>query len=473
MIIMGAGTNHWYHSDQIYRSMLALVILCGCQGVNGGGWAHYVGQEKVRPITGWSTLAFAFDWARPTRHMAGTALWYLASSQWRYDTFKADEFATPLGKGKLTGKHMADCIALSARLGWLPSYPSFNRNPLDITDEAEREGIDVKEYVVRELKEGRLRFAAEDPDAPENFPRVLTLWRSNLFGSSSKGHEFFLKHLLGVPNATIRSEESPEELRPEEVTWRETPEGKLDLLTTIDFRKNGSSLYSDIVLPTATWYEKHDISSTDMHPFVHPFNPAITPPWEAKSDWDIFNYVAEAFSKLGKKHLGVRKDLIAAPLLHDTPDELAQPAGRVLDWKKGECEPIPGKTMPKLIVVERDYGAVAEKMTAIGPAVENVGIGAKGNNWKPEQEIEYLKGKKRHGTWRCRERPALHKAGRPGLRCNPRALRYDQWPHVGRGFQAVGGAHRREARGSGRGTGGGAHNLRRHNDPATQGHRLP
>ena len=110
---------------------------------------------------------------------------------------------------------MADCIALSARLGWLPSYPSFNRNPLDLTDEAEREGIDIKDYVVRELKEGRLRFAAEDPDAPENFPRVLTLWRSNLFGSSSKGHEFFLKHLLGVPNATIRSEESPEELRPD------------------------------------------------------------------------------------------------------------------------------------------------------------------------------------------------------------------------------------------------------------------
>ena len=34
-------------------------------GVNGGGWAHYVGQEKVRPITGWSTLAFGLDWSRP------------------------------------------------------------------------------------------------------------------------------------------------------------------------------------------------------------------------------------------------------------------------------------------------------------------------------------------------------------------------------------------------------------------------
>jgi nitrate reductase alpha subunit len=47
MIVMGAGTNHWYHSDQIYRAMLSLVLLCGCQGVNGGGWAHYVGQEKA------------------------------------------------------------------------------------------------------------------------------------------------------------------------------------------------------------------------------------------------------------------------------------------------------------------------------------------------------------------------------------------------------------------------------------------
>ena len=24
-----------------------------------------------------------------------------------------------------------------------------------------------------------------------------------------------------------------------------------------------------VVLPTAAWYEKHDISSTDMHPFLH------------------------------------------------------------------------------------------------------------------------------------------------------------------------------------------------------------
>ena len=52
MIIMGAGINHWFNSDTIYRAILNLVLLCGCQGVNGGGWAHYVGQEKCRPIEG-------------------------------------------------------------------------------------------------------------------------------------------------------------------------------------------------------------------------------------------------------------------------------------------------------------------------------------------------------------------------------------------------------------------------------------
>ena len=59
MIVMGAGTNHWFHSDTIYRAFLTLTTLTGCQGVNGGGWAHYVGQEKVRPITGYTQIANA------------------------------------------------------------------------------------------------------------------------------------------------------------------------------------------------------------------------------------------------------------------------------------------------------------------------------------------------------------------------------------------------------------------------------
>jgi nitrate reductase / nitrite oxidoreductase, alpha subunit len=409
MIVMGAGLNHWYHGDETYRAVLALILLCGCQGVNGGGWAHYVGQEKVRPITGWSTVAFALDWLRPPRQQPATPFWYLMSDQWRYETYGAGEFASPAGNGALDGKHLADCVALGARLGWLPMNPTFDRNPLDLADEARAAGAEPAAHLARELAEGRLRFACEEPDRPENFPRILTLWRANLFGSSSKGHEYFLRHILGVPDAAIRNPESPPDQRPAEVEWiDEAPEGKLDLFTTIDFRMNGSCVYSDVVLPAATWYEKHDLSSTDLHPFVHPFNAAIPPPWETKSDWDAFNRIAERFSELAERHLGRRTDVVAASLLHDTPDELAQPGGVVLDWRAGECEPVPGRTMPKLVAVERDYPAVHARMTALGPLVEQVGIGAKGITWKPAEEVEELA--RRNG--RARAGPAR---GRPSL----------------------------------------------------------
>ncbi|WP_225732013.1 MULTISPECIES: nitrate reductase subunit alpha [unclassified Nocardia] len=391
MIAMGAGTNHWFHSDQIYRTFLALLQLCGCQGVNGGGWAHYVGQEKVRPLTGWSHLAFGLDWQRPTRHMAGTPLWWLATDQWRYEGYAADAFASPLADGALAGRSVPDLYAQAVRMGWMPSHPAFDRNPLDLCDEAERAGRPVPEYIVEQLSSGALGFAAEDPDAPENFPRVLTVWRANLFGSSMKGHEYLLRHLLGTDDA-VTSAETPPHLRPSEVRWRSpAPVGKLDLAVAIDFRMTSTCMYSDIVLPAATWYEKHDLSSTDMHPFVHAFNPAIAPPWETRTDFDIFHTLAAEFSALAAKHLGVRRDVIAAPLAHDTADELAQPHGAVRDWRRGECAPVPGVTMPKLIVVERDYGAVAAKLGAIGPLLESLGTTTKGITLIPDAEIDYLR----------------------------------------------------------------------------------
>ncbi len=56
----------------------------------------------------------------------------------------------------------------------------------------------------------------------------------------------------------------------------------------------------------------------------------------------------------------MEKDLVTLPLLHDTPAELGQPYD-VQDWKRGECEPIPGKTMPNIVVVERDYPATYQR----------------------------------------------------------------------------------------------------------------
>ncbi|MGW6008443.1 nitrate reductase subunit alpha [Streptomyces sp. NPDC055210] len=393
MIIMGAGTNHWFHSDTIYRAFLTLTTLTGCQGVNGGGWAHYVGQEKVRPITGYSAIATAADWNRPARLMIQSAYWYLHSDQFRYDPFSADTLAAPGRGGPFAGRTTADVIAQSARMGWMPSYPTFDRNPLDLADEADAAGRPVAEHVVDELTSGRLRFAGEDPDAPENFPRVLTVWRANLLGSSAKGNEYFLKHLLGT-DSSVRAAEAPPGARPKDVVWRdEAPAGKLDLLLTLDFRMTSTTVFSDVVLPAATWYEKHDLSSTDMHPFVHAFNPAIAPPWQTRTDWDAFHTLAREFSRQAAVHLGVRKDVVAAPLLHDTPDELANPHGTVRDWKAGECAPEPGRTMPKLVTVERDYRAVAQKMGALGPLLDTLGATTKGVTFELDRELDHLRHK--------------------------------------------------------------------------------
>ena len=66
-------------------------------------------------------------------------------------------------------------------------------------------------------------MSCEDPDNPRNFPRNLFVWRSNLLGSSGKGHEYFLKHLLGTQHGVQGKDLGEEgEQKPEEVEfcWR-------------------------------------------------------------------------------------------------------------------------------------------------------------------------------------------------------------------------------------------------------------
>ncbi|QSO52584.1 nitrate reductase subunit alpha [Alicyclobacillus curvatus] len=372
MIALGAGTNHWYHSDLIYRAIINLVLLTGCQGVNGGGWAHYVGQEKVRPLEGWTTVAFGLDWMRPARQMNGTSFFYFATDQFRYEEQDVATKASPLA-GKFGDMHPADVNTLAARLGWLPSFPQMTENSLEVIKRARAAGAntadEVSAWVANELKNGRLNFAVEDPDNPKNFPRVMFVWRSNLLGSSSKGHEYFLQNLLGAEGHPLASENR--DYQPQSMTVSEAvPRGKLDLLIDIDFRMTGTGLYSDIVLPAATWYEKYDLSSTDMHPYIHPFNPAVSCPWETRSDWAAFRTLAQTFSTMAEEYLPAQEDLVMAPLAHDTPDEISQVSGRVLDWKKGEVEAIPGKTMPKFIVVNRDFPNVYNQMVSLGPLAE-------------------------------------------------------------------------------------------------------
>ena len=391
MVILGAGLNHWYHMDMNYRGIINLLVMCGCVGQSGGGWSHYVGQEKLRPQTGWLPLAFGLDWNRPPRHMNSTSFWYAHTDQWRYETLEIDDILSPTAPDGSWDGALIDYNVRAERMGWLPSAPQLKTNPLDIAKAATAAGQDPKEYVIENLKSGALQMSCEDPDDPANWPRNLFVWRSNLLGSSGKGHEYFLKHLLGTKNGVLATDLGEDGLqKPGEVAWHdEAPEGKLDLLVTLDFRMSTTCVYSDIVLPTATWYEKNDLNTSDMHPFIHPLSAAIDPVWECRSDWEIYKTIAKKFSEVAPEVLGVEKDVVLVPILHDTPGETAQPFD-VKDWKKGEADPVPGVTMPQIAVVERDYPNLYKRFTALGPLLSALGNGGKGIAWKTENEVELL-----------------------------------------------------------------------------------
>ncbi len=391
MVILGAGLNHWYHMDMNYRGIINLLVMCGCIGQSGGGWSHYVGQEKLRPQTGWLPLAFALDWGRPPRQMNSTSFFYAHTDQWRYETLKVDEILSPTAPDGPWDGTLIDYNIRAERMGWLPSAPQLETNPLEVAKAAAAAGQEAKDYVATHLKAGTLRLSCEDPDKPVNWPRNLFVWRSNLLGSSGKGHEYFLKHLLGTSHGVLGKDLGDEgRQRAKEAVWHdEAPEGKLDLLVTLDFRMSTTCVYSDIVLPTATWYEKNDLNTSDMHPFIHPLTSAADPAWEARTDWDIFKGIARKFSEIAPEVLGVEKDVVLVPILHDTPGEIAQ-ALDVRDWKTGETNAVPGKTMPNVAVVERDYPNLYKRFTALGPLMDKLGNGGKGISWNTEHEVELL-----------------------------------------------------------------------------------
>ena len=115
-------------------------------------------------------------------------------------------------------------------------------------------------------------YPEESDDGSRPDPTTMFVWRGNYF-NQSKGN-------LAIEN----------------VLW-----DKLDLVVDINFRMDTTALYSDIVLPAASHYEKHDLNVTDMHTYVHPFTPAVEPLGEAKSDWQIFRELAKKIQEVARE----------------------------------------------------------------------------------------------------------------------------------------------------------------------------
>jgi nitrate reductase alpha subunit len=380
MIIIGAGINHWYHGNLMYRAGAMALMLTGCVGRNGGGLNHYVGQEKLAPVDSWSAIAFARDHV-PAARLQQAPLWhYINTCQYRYDGQFSRYNTVP--DNELTRQHTADQIFRAVRMGWMPYYPQFEQNPLDVCRDAAHQGAaddeGIRRHVLAGLADRKLAYSVSDPENERNFPRVWYIWRGNAIMGSMKGHEYALRHYLGTHSNVIAQDS---EDRTAEVKWHdEAPVGKMDLVVDLNFRMDSSALYSDIVLPAASWYEKADLNSTDLHSFIHPLSAAIAPVWESRTDWDIFRELARVTSELAAAYLPEPQvDIVATAIAHDSAGEIAQPSIR--DWYRGECDPIPGRTTHNLTVVRRDYTKLYERFITLGERIRSAGLGAHGNHF--------------------------------------------------------------------------------------------
>lgn len=215
-IIEGAGTNHYFHNDLINRAQILLVALTGNVGVQGGGFDHYVGQEKLWAEKGFFELSFPIG--RPKQRFQNTTLWTYVHSDVRSDV------------DGILPRPLDSYVKDSVRNGWIPLWPK-----------------------------GTLDNCRD--------PKVLFVWGANYL-NQAKGFDQVLGRL-----------------------WP-----KLDLVVDLNMRMDTTAKYADVVLPATSHFEKFDLSTTDLHTYVHPFTPVIDPLFQSRTDWQIWRGLAKALA---------------------------------------------------------------------------------------------------------------------------------------------------------------------------------
>ena len=128
----------------------------------------------------------------------------------------------------------------------------------------------LDEYIKHSVNKGWMPLYPEGALENGKSPKTMIIWGGNYL-NQSKGYEHVLNNL-----------------------WP-----KLDHIVAVNFRMDTSALYADVVLPAASFYEKWDLNSTDMHAYIHPFTPAIQPLFDSKTDWQIWQAMAQALQDTG------------------------------------------------------------------------------------------------------------------------------------------------------------------------------
>ncbi len=320
--------------------------------------------------------------------------------------------------------------------GWAgcpPTRPSTATRST-LADEAEAAGNDAAATMSsRSCEAGRLRFAAEDPDDPANFPRVLT----RLAGEPARLLEQGPRVLPAPParrhEDAVRAAETPPRAAPAgcrlarggaEGQARPAHHDRLPherLRALLGRRAAGGDLVREVrhlqhrPAPVRALLQRGDpaaVGGAHATGTCSRASPSRSPRLARPAP---------------RRATGPRRRAAAA-----------RHAGRARPARRrrarleapASASRSPGETMPQLIVVERDYAAVHDKMTRARPAASRqLGIASKG------VALEARRGGRRAGRASTASSAAASPTGGPALsraehacRDDPRAVGHDQRP---------------------------------------------
>jgi len=272
MIVEGGGVNHWFHNDINNRSMILLMALTGNVGKSGSGFNHYTGQYKV-----WLSGLGNYGMILKARPQNGTLfVWSHYDAQlWRLGK-NIPELAAAIEKGEIAKLPNGVPVSADPKTGWAYNY-----------------------YLL--IQSLAKKWIPIYPKPPKR-PKAMIIWRANFLNQGKSGH---------------RTKE-----------WF-ADENLLELVVNIDFRVTSTGMYADVILPAATWYEKFDIATTPMHPYLQSQGVCIKPLYESRTDFEIFKDLARRLQdesrKLaaggqwnGKWNDEEKKETVDFTTLHDT-----------------------------------------------------------------------------------------------------------------------------------------------------------
>ena len=271
-IMLGWNSCKYYHGDLIERAMCLLLGVTGNWGKHGTGirsWTAgmFDGQGLVM-----AKRAPGVEGSEQIMTARDNAIAMLKAQ----DPTLTDELAirelnrmlSHVGRGVIVDQETGRGSTTSPMAFWWYFQAGFDKrwNTPGWGDDSLPRTFD--EYFQEALDAGW--WDGVDEPRPDDPPRVLIESGGNM-----------LRRTRGGKTALL------------ETLWP-----KLDLIVSIDFRLNGTGLWSDIVLPAAQHYEKLSFHIPTPHVMHLTFSDrSVDPAGEAKSEWDIYQMILAKFAE--------------------------------------------------------------------------------------------------------------------------------------------------------------------------------